>query len=250
LEVLDQAPQALPRHVAPEQTEFSLEARARAWLEVNCSYCHNPSGSAPAEWDTRAAIPLFRTGLINGALQRGGLDPADRLIVSGSAQHSVIVNRMAARGGYSRMPPLSTTEIDQVAVDLLIDWIESELPTRQSYDQWRSEHFGTAASGAPELDPDSDGRHNQREYLEQTDPQLVDSAPATTITPSGQRLVITAPDLNGRGLWLEESTDLVDWEVMPMPDNHGQARPTGQPIQVEIIPGEDSHFFRSRIEER
>jgi hypothetical protein len=250
LEGMDEEPQTLARHVTPDDEEYSLEARARSWMAVNCAYCHREGGSVPADWDATAGLDLFETGLINGMVEGGVEDPADRLIVPGSDGHSVIVNRAAARNGYSRMPPLATSEIDEEGVQLLIDWINSALPERESYAAWQERIFGDSPEGAPDADADSDGRDNRSEFLAKTDPMTVDSAPAPTILPMENDLRVLLPDLSGRGQRLESSTDLETWERWPVAGNDGLARPAGEP-QEFMVPQNDEHrFFRSRIEER
>ncbi len=81
LENLDAPPPLLPRNVAPNETDFTIEERVRSYLEVNCAYCHNEDGTVPAQWDARASLPLFETGLVNdGAEERyfPSLRQADR----------------------------------------------------------------------------------------------------------------------------------------------------------------------------
>ncbi|MGB6219490.1 PQQ-dependent sugar dehydrogenase [Haloferula sp.] len=243
-------PDTLPRHVRPDETDYSLEARSRSWLEVNCTYCHSDTGTVPANWDASISLPLFQTGIVNGVLGGTILDPADRLIVPGDESHSAIVHRAAGRNGYSRMPPLATFETDDVAIQLLIDWIESELPSRQSYDEWRTFYFGTDPDGAPGVDADLDGRDNQREFLEFTHPRVGDAPASIAIVHAGENLQLTLPDLPGRSLQLETSTDLLEWSPWLDPTNDGVARPPGQPLQLSVPTSEPRRFFRSTIEER
>jgi hypothetical protein len=243
-------PGALPRHVRPDETGYSLEARVRSWLDVNCAYCHSDTGTVPADWDARAELALFDTGLINGVPEGTVLDPADRLVLPGDEHHSLIVHRTAARNGYSRMPPLATFETDDAAIQLLIDWIERELPSRRNYQQWRESYFGGDPAGAPEADPDLDGRDNRREFLELTNPAVPDAAPSITLARTGPILTVTPPDLPGRGILLESSANLTDWNPWPATGNDGLSRPPGEPGEFATPVEELRRFFRARIEER
>jgi hypothetical protein len=64
------------------------------------------------------------------------------------------------------MPPLGTTELDSTNIQLITDWINSELATRPIYDTWRSSHFAALdPAGDRTADPDGDGLDNYREYL-------------------------------------------------------------------------------------
>ena len=114
----------LPRHVRPDDTAQPLEDRARSYLAVNCAYCHaGASGTAPAQWDGRAHLTLAQTGLVNGTPASNGGNPLNKLIVPGDPAHSVVLNRVAAANGFTRMPPLGSSELDQTNIALLTAWI-------------------------------------------------------------------------------------------------------------------------------
>lgn len=113
----------LPRHVRPEETSFSVEARTRSYLSVNCSYCHLPGGSAPPTWDARSFLTLAQTGLIDGHPANNQGDAANRLVAPGDPQHSVLLSRITGASGLSRMPPLGSNELDSTAIALLTNWV-------------------------------------------------------------------------------------------------------------------------------
>ncbi len=119
----------LPRHVRADETAYPLEDRARSYLAVNCSYCHaGTSGTAPAQWDGRAHLTLAQTGLVNGTSARNGGNPLNKLIVPGDTAHSVVLNRVAVANGFTRMPPLGSSELDQTNIALLTTWITDGIP--------------------------------------------------------------------------------------------------------------------------
>ncbi len=249
LENLDTAPPLLPRHVAPTETEFTTEERVRAYLEVNCAYCHNENGTVPADWDARASLPLFETGMVNGLAENGTFHPDDRLIVLGNDQRSVIVNRAAARNNYTRMPPLGSNVIDTVGVQLLTDWINGPLTSHQDYTAWREINFGSPPTGGePETDSDLDGRTNREEFLAGTDPKAFDLAPVLGISTSGNGMDLTLPNISGRGTILYVSDDLIAWEKWNAPGNNGLPRES--PAIFTIPTTGAKEFFRAGIEER
>lgn len=118
------AGETLERHYRPDEEGVSLEEKVRSYLAVNCSNCHQAGGTADGSWDGRAHLTREQTGLINGAATNNGGDPANLLIVPGDSGHSIVVNRVAETNGFSRMPPIGSTELDQEAIDLLTAWVE------------------------------------------------------------------------------------------------------------------------------
>lgn len=125
-----EASTTLPRHVRPDETDKPLEARVRSYLAVNCSYCHaGAAGTAPTAWDGRHEVSLAQTGLIDGHSNVGG--DGFKLIAPGDPDHSVVLLRMAASDGFTRMPPLGSNELDKVNLALVNEWI-SEFPAPQN----------------------------------------------------------------------------------------------------------------------
>ena len=251
LENLDTPPPLLPRHIGLTETDFTTEERARSYLEVNCAYCHNEGGTVPAQWDARAAFPLFETGMINGAAQNGSTNSSHRLILPGNDQASVIVNRMAVRNGYTRMPPLGSNVIDTAGIQFLSDWINNDLSSREDYSTWRERYFGNPpVGGDPNEDDDLDGRTNRQEFIAKTNPSSTDLPPALEISASGNDLNFTLPAISGRGVTLFVSENLTDWEKWDAPGNNGLPRNPASPATFTIPTTETKEFFRAGIEER
>ena len=242
-------PPELPRHVAPHETAYSLETRARSYLDVNCAYCHNQNGTVPAAWDASAALKLFETGMVNAPAGGGARHPDDRLLVPGQEERSIIAHRAAARAGYTRMPPLGSNVIDEAGVQLLIDWIENELPGRESEAQWRARLFGAAPEGAPTEDPDGDGRTNREEFLSLTNPQSAGRPPALALERQPSGWLLSHPALPGRSVVFESSTDLQSWIRIPHPANNGLSRPPALPLELEVSTDDPKGFFRARVSE-
>jgi len=243
----------LPRHVRADETSFPLEARARSYLAVNCAYCHQAGGTAtPAAWDGRHELTLAQTGLLHGNAVSNGGDPLNKLIVPGDTTHSVVLNRVGAMNGFTRMPPLGSSEIDQTSVALLTDWIVV-LANREDYAAWRLTRFGSDSSpaGDPSADPDGDGRTNDAEFKGGTDPLEGGNFLQPTLTPDATdpatfSLHFTLPA--NRSFQVETSNDLIEWTVWNVPGNQGL--PTaGGPITITgtTVAGETQGFFRVRL---
>jgi hypothetical protein len=243
-----ESPTFLPRYVRPDETAYSLEARARSYLAVNCSYCHSGAdGTAPTAWDARPQLTLDQTGLLATATT----DTTEALVVPGDVAHSLIVNRVAALPGFTRMPPIASTEIDPTGVALLQQWISQSLPAHQTYDQWRLANFLSSDSpeGDSAFDADSDGRTNQEEYLAQTNPLDACQFLSPQVTANGLGLALQFALPENRSFQIEVSTDLTNWSLWDIPNNQGIPQPAG-PVSIAIPPPPPEtpqQFFRLRL---
>jgi uncharacterized repeat protein (TIGR03806 family) len=248
---LPESVNVLPRHVRPDETNHSLEARARSYLAVNCDFCHRPGGTAPTQWDARAQTTLAGTGLIDGEVTNNGGDPANKLIVPGSPAHSVVWNRVATANGFTRMPPIASNELDPTGIALLNAWITDSLPHRVSYGQWRQFWFETADSpdGDPLADPESDGRTNQEEFLRGTNP-LQNTADFTGLYLSSttQSVTITGEVPPNRSVQIETSTDMIHWSLWDVPNNNAMFTTGGSLILTGSM-DDPMRVFRLKLSE-
>lgn len=249
-----ESPNVLPRHLRPDETrldgtDWPLEARARSYFAVNCAYCHaGAGGTAPTPWDGRPELTLAQTGLINGAVGNNGGNPLNKLVVPGDTAHSVVLNRMAAANGFTRMPPLGSNELDPVNIALITNWITQALPGRQSYAQWRLAQFGSGVTpeGDPDWDADGDGRTNLDEFVGGTQPLNTSSFLVSQITATGPNLTLSFHVPADRSFQVETSTDLTTWSLWDIPGNHGLPQPAG-PISLTAPLISPQQFFRLRL---
>jgi len=243
-------PNVLPRHLRSDETTYPVEARVRAYLDVNCAYCHKSGGTAPTAWDGRASLTLDQTGLINGIPTSNGDNAANKLVVPSDLAHSIVYNRVAVANGFTRMPPIASNETDPASIALLTEWITQSLPARKTYTQWRQEKLGSLTSPAsePGADPDGDGRTNQQEFLAATDPLSGSSVfAATPSIVNGQfRLSFYAPE--NRSIQAEASTNLSTWSLWDIPGNDGLPQ-TGGMKNLQGPMSDQKKFFRLRLKE-
>jgi hypothetical protein len=243
-------PNVLPRHLRPTETAFPVEARARSYLAANCAGCHDTGGiAAPATWDASPEIPLAQTGLIHGTPANNGGNPLNKLVVPAETARSVLLSRLAASNGFTRMPQLGSNELDPTGIALVTQWIGSaELFAWQTYDQWRLAHFGPSPDGDPGADPDLDGETNYEEYIAQTAP--LDGASFLRVVPGtlGGYVTVTLNVPVNRIAQIETSLDLVTWVLWDVPGNQGLAAPGGTLILTGplIVP---KQFFRGKVRE-
>lgn len=246
-------PTTLPRHLTPQDDHYSLEARVRSYLDVNCAYCHQNPGIQPLSWEGNSDLTMAQTGLINGLLSGGSTHPDDRLVVPGSPNRSAILSRIAASNRYTRMPPIASNESDEAAIQLLTVWINEEATNEATYSAWRIAQFGneTSPQGTAEADPDGDTFTNRTEYLAQTDPTNRSDFLTTKVQLNGTTIEITIPALTNRGIIVEQSLDLKNWLPLPHPDNNGIPRNPAFPLPLLSVPASGPHeFFRLQIREK
>lgn len=122
---LEADPATLPAHVDIKDEARPLEARVRAYLDVNCAYCHR--SDEPGGLNLRADASLAETFLIDhpDTGQITVSNPDLRRVAPGSPADSSVLQRVAAAPGFNRMPFLGSSQIDADAVALLTEWITS-----------------------------------------------------------------------------------------------------------------------------
>jgi uncharacterized repeat protein (TIGR03806 family) len=102
-----------------------LEHRVRSYLDSNCSHCHRPGGPV-SYFDARLGTPLNVQGLINGMIQgHFSFGPDGRYLKPGDPELSALHARLSSVGNGAAMPPLAKNVVDQEAVDLLQEYLES-----------------------------------------------------------------------------------------------------------------------------
>jgi uncharacterized repeat protein (TIGR03806 family) len=243
-------PRTLPRHVRADETSYAVEARARSYLAVNCAYCHQAGGTAGgSQWDGRPELTLAQTGLINGTATNNGGDPANKLIIPGDTTHSVVLQRIAAANGFTRMPPLGSNELDPAAIALITQWIGStDLVNRQDYAQWRFAQFGSSSSpeGEPDADPDGDNADNEKEFLLGTPPLAGGASMVPEITADAFNVSITLNIPANRAAQVETTTNMQAWTPWDVPGNDAVPRPSGPATFMGPRAGPEQ-FFRLRI---
>lgn len=125
--VLGDAPSDAPR--APDASnpeDGTLEQRARAYLDVNCAHCHNPSGPAHTSgldlsW---AQTEPVQWGVYKRPVAAGrGSAGMNFSIEPGHPERSILVHRMESTDPGVMMPELGRTLVDARAVALMRDWI-------------------------------------------------------------------------------------------------------------------------------
>ncbi len=120
------APDAAPRNARFYDTTASVDARARAYLDINCSHCHSAMGLARTtglHLDANVTEPL-RLGFCKPPVAAGpGTGDHNFDIVPGRPDDSILAYRLAATRPGVRMPELGRNLVHEEGVALIRAWI-------------------------------------------------------------------------------------------------------------------------------
>ncbi|HEY1058311.1 MAG TPA: parallel beta-helix domain-containing protein [Limnobacter sp.] len=115
----------------PANSKADIEARARAWIEVNCAHCHNENGQAS---NTGFYVDAFRAvdstyGICKKPTASGSEGRGNRLydIHPGQANDSIVPYRIGPEAVQlaAKMPPLGRSVVQDEAVTLITQWINT-----------------------------------------------------------------------------------------------------------------------------
>lgn len=113
---------------AYDASDGTLEARARAYLDVNCAHCHNPEGPAHTSgldlrWSQHEPISWG----VNKRPVAAGRGSANMqfAIAPGDPDHSFLLYRMQSTDPGVMMPELGRQTVDPRAIALMREWIST-----------------------------------------------------------------------------------------------------------------------------
>jgi len=109
-----------------EDQHVKLDARARAWLEVNCAHCHRTDGPAKTSGlHLLASVnDTFHLGVGKPPVAAGkGSGSFKYDIVLGKAEQSILYYRIASTDPGVMMPELGRSVAHEEGVQLIKAWI-------------------------------------------------------------------------------------------------------------------------------
>jgi uncharacterized repeat protein (TIGR03806 family) len=116
----------VPRDVDASDPKAPLDARARAWLDINCGHCHNPNGAA----NTTGLSLIYGTpenhelGICKPPTAAGqGTGNHFFDIVPGQPDASIIPYRLTSTEPGTMMPEIGRSTADHEAIALIKAWI-------------------------------------------------------------------------------------------------------------------------------
>jgi uncharacterized repeat protein (TIGR03806 family) len=119
---------ALPRAANWHDEKAPIDARARAYLDINCAHCHNQRG--PASTTALNLEPFLAPNLHLGLCKppvAAGKGTGNRLfdIVPGDPDASIMLYRLASTEGGEMMPELGRSTAHAEGVALIRQWVAS-----------------------------------------------------------------------------------------------------------------------------
>jgi mono/diheme cytochrome c family protein len=113
----------MPRLANPADVTQPLADRVRAYLDANCANCHVETGGGNSLIDLRATVNWNAMHILNAIPRHDRMGINDtRIVAPGDPDRSVLLKRISRRGR-GQMPPLASHRVDDLAVELLRDWI-------------------------------------------------------------------------------------------------------------------------------
>lgn len=106
----------------------TVEARARAWLDINCSHCHNPRGAARTSGLdlSLGQTDPYEYGVCKAPVAAGtGSGDRPYGIVPGDPDQSILVYRIESTDPAVRMPELGRNLVHEEGVAVIREWISS-----------------------------------------------------------------------------------------------------------------------------
>jgi putative heme-binding domain-containing protein len=107
----------------PQNPAAKIDARARAYLHVNCSHCHQFGAGGTADMDLRYDTPLAQTKVLGVRPTQGTFAIHGAHIVSPSDPFRSVVFYRMAKLGPGRMPHIGSEIVDEAGLRLIHDWI-------------------------------------------------------------------------------------------------------------------------------
>jgi uncharacterized repeat protein (TIGR03806 family) len=109
-----------------DEKNFTVEQRARAYLDVNCAHCHTQGGDA---YNTGLFLEYQQTdpyhlGVMKAPVSAGGgAGGMNYDVIPGDVTHSILAYRMNSTEPGTAMPELARTVIHREGVKLINEWI-------------------------------------------------------------------------------------------------------------------------------
>ena len=107
----------------PYTGDATVDARARSYLDVNCSVCHVSDGGGNAKISLRHGTTLKATGLVDGPPLHGSFGLTDAKLMKAHDPFASVFFYRLSKVGRGRMPHIGSKLTDDQGLDLIYNWI-------------------------------------------------------------------------------------------------------------------------------
>lgn len=125
------AAQVMPDY---NDTSAALDARARAYLDINCAHCHRRDGPASTsgmylqyQESSKTALGIYKTPVASGK----GSGGHSYGILPGHSDRSIMVYRMLSKDPGAMMPETGRSLLHQEGIKLIREWIDAMSPNEE-----------------------------------------------------------------------------------------------------------------------
>ena len=118
------------RDADPYDESADVNARARAWLHVNCSHCHQFGAGGTADIELREEYPVTATKALEAAPRQGNFGIAGGQLLAPADPYRSILYYRISKMGRGRMPHIGSDLVDPQGTKLIHDWIR-QLPVHK-----------------------------------------------------------------------------------------------------------------------
>jgi uncharacterized repeat protein (TIGR03806 family) len=119
-------PASAPKNADFTNLSLSVEARSRAWLDINCGHCHKSDGSASNTglYLTANTVDPSHLGIGRRPVSAGkGSGELLFDVVPGHPEQSILFHRISSTEPGVAMPELGRTVVHEEAVGVIRQWI-------------------------------------------------------------------------------------------------------------------------------
>lgn len=143
----------------------NLNDRARSYLSVNCSHCHQKGAGGTATIDLRYEATEAEMKTVNASPVQGTFQIANSAIVKpGDPFRSILLYRTAC-SGRGRMPHIGSEMVDVAGVKMLRQWIASLSADRPAAPGSSLDNTTTAMSLLTDIDCGKIGEQKKRQLI-------------------------------------------------------------------------------------
>ncbi|MGD9855018.1 MAG: PQQ-dependent sugar dehydrogenase [Planctomycetaceae bacterium] len=165
-EPLTKPPSEYPALPNPYDQSADVDARARAYLHVNCSVCHVDSGGGNSKMVLTHGTPIADTKLVNEKPIHGDFGLADAQIVTPGDPFASVLFYRISKLGRGHMPLVGTNLTDTQGVELFHQWILNLPSGEEEVEAATREEQGDFLAVVASLQ-DAPSAAQQREQLDQ-----------------------------------------------------------------------------------